>query len=402
MINSDLSNAKLDSMRAADLHLRSVADLRSANKATIGQLLLSLTVGGGEVLAARIARRLSDRYRFVFFCLDELGALGEDLKAEGFCVHILHRRAGLDGRCAQRLYGLLRRERVAVLHAHQYTPFFYGAVSRRLGRRPPIVFTEHGRTYPDYRRWKRVLANRVLLARRDRVVGVGEAVRRALIDNEGLSRDRVEVVYNGIDLAPYASERRVVREDARRELRCGPEHLVILQVARLDPLKDHLTAIRAFERTRHQRADARLVLVGEGPERPLIESEIASRNLGPSVHLLGLRKDVPRWLAAADVFWLSSISEGIPLTLIEAMAARVPVAATNVGGVSEVIESERTGLLVPAGDDQALSAAAMRLATDESLSGRLIDAARQRAFDHFSEVRMHESYARIYEELLRG
>src|SRR5438067_9821303 len=152
----------------------------TADKTTICQVLHGLWVGGAEVLAARLARQLGDRFRFVFVCLDELGTLGQELRAEGFPVEVLQRRAGLDWRCSLRLARFLRRERVDLVHAHQYTPFFYSLMARFLYRRPAVLFTEHGRHYPDYPRRKRMLANRFLLQRRDRVVGVGEAVRQAL------------------------------------------------------------------------------------------------------------------------------------------------------------------------------------------------------------------------------
>jgi len=145
--------------------------------ATNCQLLHGLRVGGAEVLAARLARRFRDEFRFVFVCLDELGTLGEELRVEGFTVHVLERRPGVDWRCVFRLASILRRERVDLVHAHQYTPFFYGAMARLLFRPPPVLFTEHGRWYPDYPRPKRILANRLLLDRRDRVIGVGESVR---------------------------------------------------------------------------------------------------------------------------------------------------------------------------------------------------------------------------------
>src|SRR5207253_8484624 len=131
-------------------------------------------------------------------------------RAEGFPVEVLGRKAGLDWACPLRLARLLRRERVDVLHAHQYTPFFYGLAARLATRfagsppRRPILFTEHGRHQPDYPRPKRMLANRLLLSRRDRVVGVGAAVRRALIANEGIPPRRVAVRYNGSDVDAFA------------------------------------------------------------------------------------------------------------------------------------------------------------------------------------------------------
>lgn len=372
----------------------------AGNIATVGQVLLSLAMGGGEILAARIARRLNGQFRFVFFCLDSLGTLGEELRKEGFQVYVLERRPGIDWRCMRRLARLLRQESVNVLHAHQYTPFFYSATARWMHCRQSVIFTEHGRMFPDYPRRKRILANRLLVGRRDRVVGVGQAVRRALIVNEGLRDDRVEVIYNGIDLAAQADRIDQDRAHVRREFDWTDDNLVIVQVARLDPLKDHLTAVRAFERVHRQLPQARFLIVGEGAERQAIEAEIASRKLDPYVLLTGLRKDIPRLLAASDLLWLSSVSEGIPLTLIEGMAAGLPVVSTEVGGVAEVVEANKTGLLAPAGKDAELAQAVLALLGDSELRRRLALAGQRRAFERFSEDQMVAAYASLYEEVI--
>src|SRR5262249_16782625 len=161
-------------------------------------------------------------------------------------------------------------------------------------------FAEHGRSHPDHPRWKRILANRVLLRSRDRVVAVGEAVRHALIRNEGIAAHRVEVIYNGIPVdkfgnQPTASELSPVRA----AIALGPDGLVLIQVARLDYLKDHSTAIRTMERVVSGYSRARLVLVGDGPQRGPIEAMIRQRALEGHVRLLGQRDDIPRLLAAA-------------------------------------------------------------------------------------------------------
>jgi L-malate glycosyltransferase len=366
---------------------------------TICQVLHSLQVGGAEVLAARLARQLGRSYRFVFACLDELGPLGQQLRDEGVAVHVLNRRAGLDWKCPWRLARLLRRERVDLVHAHQYTPFFYALAARRLYRRPPLLFTEHGRHHPDYPRRKRMLANRLLLEARDRVIGVGQAVRQALVHNEGIPDHRVGVIYNGVNLAPFSNSR-PDRSAVRREIGVGADDLVLLQVARLDYLKDHATALRTLAQLRPQRPNARLILVGEGEERNAIEELIQKLDLSANVRLLGLRSDVDRLLAAADVFLLTSISEGIPLTLIEAMAAGVPVVSTNVGGVPEVIEDTQTGLLAPAGDDAALAGNVLRLISSLEWRSEIVRRARQRANQIFSEEQMHQAYRKLYQEML--
>ncbi len=369
--------------------------------ATVCQLLHGLRVGGAEVLAADIARRLRDRFRFLFVCLDELGTLGLRLQEEGFPVHVLDRRPGVDWHCMGRLANLLRRQKVDVLHAHQYTPFFYALAARMVGGRPAVLFTEHGRHFPDFPRRKRIWTNRLLLGRGDRVVAVGQSVRRALIDNEGIPAQRIQVVYNGIDLEafqPQTSDRLTVR----RELGIEPDDFVVIQVARLDYLKDHATAIRTMARLLAVCPRARLLLVGEGPELAKLEALVQEQQLEARVHFLGLRHDIPRLLSASDVFLLTSISEGIPVTLIEAMAAELPVVSTSVGGVPEVVVGGETGWLAPAGDDAALARRLLCLADAPEAGRDLGRAGRRRAEVLFAVTQMHAQYESLYQEMLRS
>ena len=180
------------------------------------------------------------------------------------------------------------------------------------------------------------------------------------------------------------------------------DELVVIQVARLDPLKDHCTALRSIERAAQICPQVRLILVGDGPERPLIEKEIAARRLEGIVRLLGQRSDVPQLLAGADLFLLTSISEGIPLTVIEAMAAGLPVVATKVGGLSEVVEEGRTGRLALAGDDSALAESILQLMQDPSLRQQMGRRGQERAQAMFSERTMHADYLHLYREMLWG
>ena len=367
---------------------------------TVCQLLFSLQRGGAEVLAARLARRLSGRYRFVFACLDEVGSMAAGLRGEGFPVHVLGRRPGVDLACARRLAALARVERVDVMHAHQYSPFFYAGLSRFPRRRPPILFTEHGRAFPDLTGRSHKPVNRLLLRKGDRLVGVGRAVRQALIEKEGLPAGRVEVIYNGIDTAAYAGSGG--RDGVRRELGLGPDDFVMIFVARLDPIKDHATALRALARVAAHRDDAKMVVVGEGPSAGAVAGEVARLGLGGRVVMAGVRTDVPRLLEGADVSILTSLSEGIPLSLIEAMSAGLPVVATRVGGVPEVVEEGVTGLLAPSGDDAGLADALLRLAGDPDLRGRLGREGRARAEAVFSESQMHAAYCEAYDAMAPG
>lgn len=366
----------------------------------IAQVLHQLYFAGAEILAADMARRLSDRYRFLFLCLDSIGPLGELLADEGFEVADLGRRPGLDWSVARRAGKLLRRHGVALLHAHQYTPFFYAAVARGL-EGAPIIFTEHGRHYPDCRKTRRVLANRFLLRRRDRVTAVGQFIKQALVDNEGIRAGRIEVIYNGIDPAPIADAQcEETRRSVRSELGIGPEQTVALQVARFHPVKDHALSLRAFAGAARENPQAVLVLAGDGDKFQEAESTAASFGIDGRVRFLGVRTDVPRLMAAADLFVLSSLSEGISLTLLEAMGGALPIVATEVGGNGEVVVHGETGLLSPRGDSDALAANLSALFRDPPRRAAMGQAGRSRLLTKFTQQRMHDQYATLYDQMV--
>jgi sugar transferase (PEP-CTERM/EpsH1 system associated) len=370
-------------------------------RAAICQVLHSLNIGGAEVLAAGIARALRDRYRFVFACLDGLGSIGEQLRDEGFEIEVLDRKDGIDWKCGFRLARFLKQHAVDIVHAHQYTPFFQSMLSRLSYRGVPIVFTEHGRHHPDSRSLKRVAVNRLLSQRSDRFVAVGQSVRQALIDNEGLAARRVEVIYNGVDQKPFRAVRNTAsRKSVRSELNVPDDEFLVIQVARLNPLKDHLTAVESIAKLVDKKIPVRLILVGEGETQSEIERTIDQLGLTRNVQLLGTRQDIPELLSAADAFLLSSISEGIPLTIIEAMAAGIPVVATDVGGNSEVIENGRTGLLCSAKDSSFMAQQLTELYESHDLRNMLAENAMARAQELFDIDQMHDAYVGVYDSML--
>lgn len=364
----------------------------------VGQLVHSLNVGGAEVLAGNLARRLRDRYRFVFFCLDEAGTGAGRLRDEGFDVEVIGRRDGLDWRCPMRLASHWRHYRVQIVQAHQYTPFFYAQLARFRNGRTPIIFTEHGRHFPDFPRLKRKIANRILLRRSDRVVAVGRSVKQALIDNEGIPADRIEVIPNGIDterFQPSATQ----RQQVRAEFVIGPNDYWVLMVARLDPIKDHITAIQSATQASRKVSGLKLALVGDGPERGKIENYIQEHRLSSHVQLLGTRHDVPRLLTGADTLLLTSVSEGIPLTVIEAMASGVPIVGTNVGSMADVV-TESVGRLAAAKDVAGLATHLETLGSSDALRASMGLEGRLRAQSTFSESVMAEKYSELFERAL--
>lgn len=375
----------------------------SDDRPVICQVLHSLDIGGAEVLAAGMARELSARYRFVFACLDdEVGVLGKEFEERGVPMRVFDRQPGIDWKCSFRLASFFREHKVQIVHAHQYTPFFQSMLARLAYRRPPIVFTEHGRHFPDSRSAKRVAVNRVLLRSDDRLIGVGESVRKALVDNEGLPEHRTETIYNGVPLERFLAIKcdESLKQAVRAELEIGANEFAIIQVARLNALKDHATAIRTIKRLRDSGVPAKLILVGDGEERPQLEQLVAKNQLVDAVVFLGARSDIPRLLAAGDAFLLSSISEGIPLTLIEAMGAGLPIVSTDVGGIPEVIEHGVSGLLAPARDDEQLASHLRMLWQHPNRKTELAEKGVLRATENFSLENMHRQYVDVYESFL--
>ena len=352
---------------------------------------LSLAPGGTERLIRDLADRLRHDVRMAVCCIDEAGAWGEALAGSGIPVTALERRPGFHPTIGARIAAVAARHGANVIHCHQYSPFVYGCVATVL-RPARLLFTEHGRLADAPPSRKRYMANQALRMLADRVFTVSSDLKAHLV-SEGFSPDRVEVLYNGIDIrpAPGAGE----REAARRTLGLPPDAYVGLTVGRLDPVKDYAGLVRAFAQVVLPRPDARLVLIGEGPERPVIERTIAECGMGGRVLMMGHREDVHALLPAADVFVNSSEFEGVSLTILEAMAACLPVVATRVGGTPEIV-SPATGLLVRARDPGALAAALLALAADPDARCALGRAGRRTAEDRFSLERMIARYLAVY------
>ena len=375
-------------------------DPAADSRPTVCHVIHALGVGGAEVLVDRMVRRMSDEFRCVIAVLDEIGNIGVRLQQDGFLVEHLHRQPGIDRNCAKRLRAFADREGVQILHAHQCTPFFQAMLSRGLTGRRPVVFTEHGRHFPDLPSRKRSVVNRLLLRSRDRLFGCGGAVRQALIDNEGLPADRVEVIYNGVDLDVASRPAAGARGRIRAEFDFAARDFVVVQIARLHELKDHQTALQTIDIARKQIPELRLLIAGDGEHRSFIDRTIRERGLEEFVALAGTRSDIPELLAAADAFLLTSISEGIPLTIIEAMAARCPVISTAVGGIPEMVTGGESGFLTPARDPRALAAALITLHRDPLLRHSMGEAGERRARALFSLNGMLDSYRRVYREVL--
>lgn len=275
-----------------------------------------------------------------------------------------------------------------IVHAH----LFHASVA--VASLPPglwrsALLTHHHGDHLVYLKLRlRASLDRRAGRRYDRVVAISEATRRFLTDEYAYPEDRLSLIRNGWDGQP-------------RPHVGGDTHPTVICVANLRRQKGHLTLVRAFAQVRHRLPEARLVLVGDGELRSELELEISRLGLGDSVRLTGPVADVWEELARADVFALASLYEPLGVAVIEAMAAGLPVVATAVGGVPELVEPERTGRLVSPGDAAALADAVTELLSSPELRALMRAAARAAAARMHGDV-MTDQYLALYESLLDG
>ncbi len=369
----------------------------------VAHVVLALNMGGLERVVLRLLARL-DRARFapIVCALDEPGGLAPDLARLGIPLRVIRRGPGVDLGVAVRLARALREEGVRLVHTHNAASHLYGSLAAHLlrlrtGRRPPIVHTKHGRDEPDKPR--RVLVNRLASALCDRVVAVSDDAASVAIRIEHVDPGKVMTILNGVDTDEFRPRTVEDALAARAALGVPPGGFHVGTVARLAAIKDQRTMLDGFARLRAARPDAHLTLVGGGPERAALEGRAALPDLAGAVTFGGERADIAPLLAAFDVFALSSLSEGISLTLLEASSAGLPIVATRVGGNAEVVVDGETGLLVPAADPAAFGAALADMAGRPDRAALGV-AGRARVERLFSVQRMVRDYTRLYTELL--
>lgn len=305
-------------------------------------------------------------------------------------------RGPWDWRVIGRMLKICRRERVAIWHGHDYKSNALGLLLRRFWPMR-LVTTVHGwvkhtRRTPLYYR-----IDRFCLPRYERVICVSQDLHEECLAL-GVPSERCLLIENGIDLAEYARTRS--RQEARRSLGIPAERFIVGAVGRLSDEKGFDLLIRAVDRLARVGLDVELLIAGEGDEEPRLRTLAAELGCGERVRLLGYRADVKELYQAFDVFALSSLREGLPNVLLEAMALEVPVVATRIAGVPRLIDDQHNGLLIPPGSLDELTLALERLLRDAELRRRLARAGRETIAVRYSFAARMRKIQAIYDELL--
>jgi glycosyltransferase involved in cell wall biosynthesis len=375
----------------------------NSRKIKLLHLINTFSVGGAEVHLLSLVRHLPrDRFDIsvAFFKEEaqEARSLVPDFRALDIPVFDLNMPRWRNLSALFRLYSLIRRERFDIVHTHLFRADLFGTLLARMAGTPVVISSVHN-TEKFFRKLPVRLAMQLTTRMDDRVIGISHAVKDSLVDEIGVSSEKVKVIHYGI--AAGTARNHAPSSQLRSELGIPDKALVIGTVGRLAKQKGHSYLIRAFAQIRKKHPDAWLLICGHDDEglRPELESLARELKVADRMTLPGYI-DGPEGMSVMDLFVLSSVWEGFGLVLLEAMMAGVPVVATRVNAIPEIVDDGKTGFLAEPSDVDSLATAIERALANISDLGALIARAKDRAVRNFSIETMVSQTASLYFELL--
>jgi sugar transferase (PEP-CTERM/EpsH1 system associated) len=351
-------------------------------------LILSLNIGGLEKFVLDLCRNYPKGVSPEIVCLEEIGELGKYCDNCG-CIS-LNKRDGINLPIIKKICKIIKDNKIQLIHTHNQGPNFYGAISGFLCG-IPVVHTKHGQN--DFENKKRVLLDKISSFFTTKIVCVSRDAENLCIDVVRIPRKKVRVILNGIDTVKFQPKRTA-------KSIFGENEIIIGNVARLAEEKDHLTLLEATKILKKWDLNIKTVIVGDGILREKLESISRSYGLNDHVVFLGMRDDIDQIVPEFDIFALSSISEGVPLTLLEAMSCELPIIATNVGGNPEVVIDGETGFIVPPRDPVAIAEKIRLLIDNQDLRKLMGNKGRIRAEEKFSIKNTAREYYSLYCDVL--
>lgn len=357
-----------------------------------------LTFGGAETLLRDLAAGLETHGYQITVGYSTPGPFVSELKNKGLNLVHFPRLGLIDPFMMMRLVQYMRKNQPQVFHAHLFKSDFHGRLAARLAGVPVVVSTLHNND---------VWANNWIMGHLygstsiwvDRLIAVSEEVKTFHIQKTGVSPEKVIVIENAVDVQAFTGHEEAAKR-IRAEFGISLDAPVFGIVGRLKPQKNIPMFLQAAVGILHEIPNARFLIVGDGPLLNDLKLKAQDIGLFPSVIFTGMRNDIPAILRSLDVLVLSSLWEGLPVILLEAMASSLPSVVTSVDGVVGVAEPDVTALLVPSGDHRELSKACIRLARDPELRRKMGWAARERVTRNYSLDRMIDRVSELYLSLL--
>ena len=359
-------------------------------------VIATLDRAGAEKQLVCLCRNL-DRSTFqpAVCCLTRGGPFAADLRQAGVPIYLLNKRGRWDLRVIWRAARVIREFQPHIVHTWLPTANTLGRVAGLAAGVPVLIASERAKDA-----WKgmgRIAADRILAKRTARIVTNAEAVRDFLVDDIGVLPEKVRIIRNGLDLAEFDAAAARGPSDALPE---SEGCTIIGAVGRLEPQKGMMDLVEAFAQLPHDMQHTRLWIAGEGPLKSKLQRKVIETEMQERVRFLGARPDVPALMTRFDLFVLSSLWEGLPNVVLEAMAARRAVVATKVDGTTEAVTHEWTGVLVPPSNPGVLAQAIERLLRDPALRQKYGDAGRLKVEQRFGPDRMVRETQDMYREAL--
>jgi glycosyltransferase involved in cell wall biosynthesis len=360
----------------------------------------TLELGGAEQVLVNIVNNLPEDFVSFVCCLKNSGPMAGSISRLGAPVYELHWHTGNSYRAALPLANILRKQRIDVLHAHSWSTYCEAALAGFLARTPTVVITIHGMQtpYPQsktaiLKHFVRISAERILSRTYTTICAVSQGVKDYMVKEVGLNPQKVSVVYNGIKII----DRNTPDEKEPRQA-VQEEDFVLVWAGRLVPVKNLSGLLKALATVRGTVPNVRLDLIGDGPDRESLEHEARALGVNDRIHFAGYTPRVRDWLSRADIFVMPSHYEGFSVALLEAMAAGLPVVATEVGGNPEIVLQGKTGVLIPPNDTEALAKAIIDLHENTQLRMEMRRFAYKRVSEEFSMDKMIAKYCSIYRQ----
>ena len=353
-------------------------------------MIESVLVGGAEMVVWNLVEELRGRGHTVHPVVPEGrgGWLIDRFEEAGVAWHTYDLRRPIDRGLPKRMAAKLGALGVDVIHSHEFVTAVYGtAAARRLD--VPHVITLHGNQTTTQKLQRRI-ALRWAMRNSSATVAVSKDTRQHLIDTLGSQAEQVVVIPNGVPVRPGN------RDATRASLGVGADDVLILAVGTLSERKGHSILARALAQLPADLPRWKAVVAGYGPERENLERLIGELGLEGRMELLGVRTDIPDLQAAADVFAMPSLWEGLPLAILEAMLADNPIIASGISGIPEAVESGKDGILVPPGEVEPLRDALEAVLRDGELRRSMGQSAKRRALAHHTMGVMTDAYERLY------
>ena len=346
--------------------------MESAGRINILFVLIQVAMGGTERIVLDLARKI-DRTRFnIYMAYFNDGAMRKDF--EGICqgTFRIPKKSGLDPIAMKRISNIIKENQIDVINAHHYMPFFYSFPGSRILHRKKLIYTEHSVFEVEKilsSKHRKVLS--FMMPYANSVIGVSREIGETFKNAYPKYSDKIRVIVNGVDVDRFNIT--VERNRLRADWGLSPDNFVIVTVANFRRVKNHACLIRALNLLYTSHPQIRLLLVGQGFPQDEENSEVQVRDLinmyglQEKVVFTGFQNDIPSMLKISDVFCLPSFSEGLPVGVLEAMAAKIPVVGSDVKGINEIVSQDDTGLLFSSNDENSLAHALERLIKDPTL-----------------------------------